>query len=137
MQVTKVSTCNGPSDIIYVDEPGKAVPVADANQTESGVTIKAVFDQEIGAYVLDNSVVSSEDEAFDVEFLDGDEVDNTTAPANPPPTAFRVSRQGFVAGTEDSPASGARGARPEWLRRCLVNNSFQQCVPLIPRKRSS
>ena len=137
MQVTKVSTCNGPSEIIYVDEPGTAVPVADANQTDSGVTIKAVFDQEIGAYVLDNSVVSSEDEAFDVEFLDGDEVDTTPAPANPPPTTLPVLRQGFVAGTEDSPASGARGARPEWLRRCLVNNSFQQCVPLIPRKRSS
>ena len=120
-----------------MDEPGKAVPVADANQAESGVTIKAVVDQEIGAYVLDNSVVSSEDEAFDVEFLDGDEVDTTTAPANPPPTTLPVSRQGFVAGTEDSPASGAPRARLAWLHQCRVNNSFQQCVPLIPRKRSS
>lgn len=107
-----VYACGAQRQTFYEDEPGKKVPAAEASLAESAATSGAVFDQEIGAYVLDNSLVGSEVEAVDVEYLDIDEGDTTIATEDPPPGTLPVSRREFTAGIEASLASPDASSKP-------------------------
>ena len=96
--------------------------------------------------MLSDSVVGSEEEAVEVEYLDNDDVDTTTATADAPSRSAPVSRGEFINGTEDSqslptapayaqsapsvpaPSTDSSSA-PDWLDLCRARRRRRPRVP--------